>query len=180
METKEAIGWMREKLEEDEQKNGVSQYTKDHIFRLFDVTEKYASDSLTLRESRHKAELETDLEVFRSVFTYGQAALRTTITINGGAAIAVLAFLARYVGSPSIKVDIGHFLTSLLIFGLGVFIGAFTTGFTYLAQYCFAHQHNKFGLTFQVVSILMGISAIFCFGGGVWYAYSGFLPSLNA
>lgn len=179
METKEALEWIRKRLEEAEKKDGVSQYSKDYLLGLFDITEKYASDSLTLRESRHKAELETDLEVFRSVFTYGQAALRTTITINGGAAIAVLAFLARYVGSPSIQVDISQFLLSLLIFGLGVFIGSFTTGFTYLAQYCFAHQHDKFGTTFQVVSIFLGIFAIFCFGGGVWYAYSGFLPSLN-
>lgn len=179
METKEAIEWMKDRIEEDGERSGLDQQSKAYIFKLFKFTENRASESFTLRESRHKAELETNLEVFRSVFTYGQAALRTTITINGGAAIAILAFLARYVGSPSLNVDISKFSTSLLIFGIGVFIGAFTTGLTYLTQYFYSNEQNKLGVTFQSLSLFLGICSIMCFGVGIWLSYLGFLPAIN-
>ena len=173
METKEALDHIREILELREQE-GSQKYDKNGINRLLDIVEKQASDSLTLRESRYKTILEMDLEVFRSVFIYGQSALKTTILVNGGAAIAVMAFLARYIGVENQIANMQFFLSALLVFGFGVLLGAFTTGFTYLTQSFFAHSKDKLGLTFQVISIVLGISSLSTFGLGIWFSYQGF------
>lgn len=173
METKEAISTIKEILTEAD-KNGDRQFKKSEIIKLLDIVEKQASDSLVLRESRYKAILEADMEVFRSVFVYGQAALKSTILINGGAAIAILAFLARYLSTNAAVVEFQSFLYSMATFGLGVFIGAFTTGFTYLTQFFFAKKRDSLGTTFQVISIVFGISSLICFGIGIWLTYCGF------
>lgn len=172
METKEAIAFIREKANLDDDKN--THMAKKDLSALLDITEKYATDSLVLRESRHKAELEGNLEVLRSVFIYGQSALKTTILINGGAAIAVMAFLARYVSVENQIANMQLFLSALFIFGMGVLFGSLTIGFTYLTQFFFSQSRDKLGTTFQVVSIILGISSLITFGVGIWFSYQGF------
>lgn len=173
METKEALDFIREqaRLSESDENAHIS---KKDLNKLLEITEKYSSDSLVLRESRHKAQLETDLEVFRAVFVYGQAALKTTILINGGAAIAVMAFLARYIGVENQVANMQFFLYALLVFGFGVLLGAVTTGFTYLTQSFFAHRKDKLGFSFQVLSLILGLLSLSAFGLGVWFSYQGF------
>src|SRR2546430_1555238 len=41
------------------------------------------------------------LEMFRSVVTTGQAAIQSSLLINGGAAVALLAFIGHSVTSPT-------------------------------------------------------------------------------
>ncbi len=172
METKETIAFIREQARLNEDEN--THIGKKDLSNLLDFAEQYSSDSLVLRESRHKAELETDLEVLRAVFTYGQATLKTTIFINGGAAIAVMAFLSRYVGVENQVANMQFFLSALLVFGFGVFLGALTTGLTYLSQSFFAHSKNKLGFSFQVVTVILGLCSLSTFGLGIWYSYKGF------
>ena len=172
METKEAIAFIRENAYLDDDKN--THMAKKDLSTLLDITENLATDSLVLREWRHKAELEGDLEVLRSVFIYGQSALKTTILINGGAAIAVMAFLARYVSVENQIANMQLFLSALFIFGMGVLFGSLTIGFTYLTQFFFSQSKDKIGTTFQVVSIILGISSLITFGVGIWFSYKGF------
>jgi hypothetical protein len=173
VETKEAVDFIREQARLNEG-DGNAHISKKDLSKLLEITERYSSDSLVLRESRHKAQLETDLEVFRAVFVYGQAALKTTILINGGAAIAVMAFLARYVSVENQVANMQFFLSALLVFGFGVLLGAVTTGFTYLAQSFFAHRKDKLGFSFQVLSVILGLLSLSTFGLGIWFSYQGF------
>lgn len=177
METKEAIAFIREKTKLDDAKEPF--ISKDELSKLLDITEKYSSDSLVLRESRHKAELEGNLEVLKSVFMYGQSALKTMILINGGAAIAVMAFLARYISVDNQVADMKLFLISLLVFGMGVLLGSLTIAFTYLTQLSFAQDKDKLGTAFHGVSIVLGISSLLIFAVGVYFSYLGFESAFN-
>jgi hypothetical protein len=70
------------------------------------------------------------LELFRSVITAGSSALRSATLINGGAAVALLAFL----GSPNAKNQQAAFALSLAIFAFGVFAASAAEGLRYLTQ----------------------------------------------
>ena len=70
------------------------------------------------------------IETYKSLIAIGQFALRFVLLINGGAAIAVLAFvgdLAASVGMP----DVGMALTWYV---LGIAIGGIAMGTSYLTQ----------------------------------------------
>ena len=64
------------------------------------ITEKASPDRDFLL-ANHAYELdyarETSLEMFRSVITTGQSALKATMLLNGGAAVAMLAFVGKLV-----------------------------------------------------------------------------------
>jgi Na+-driven multidrug efflux pump len=66
------------------------------------------------------------------------------------------------------------FLSALLIFGFGIFLGAVTTGFTYLSQSFFAHKKDSLGFKFQIMCIILGLSSLCTFGLGLWFSYKGF------
>jgi hypothetical protein len=73
---------------------------------------------------------EAQLEQFRSVMQMATMAVKNAVLINGGAAIALLAFL----GSTTFDVCISYLVWSLRLFCLGVALAAFASAFGYFAQ----------------------------------------------
>lgn len=174
METKEAIQHIKEIIRIQKDENGITSYNAEGLFKLLDIVDKQASDSLTLRESQYKAKLENQMEMFKTIFVYGQSTLKSMILINGGAAVAMLAFLSRYLSSGTNEVDMLYFTIALLVFGSGVFLGALTAGLSYVTQYCYYHYTNKSGIIFHVISIITGISSLVGFCIGLYYSFLGF------
>ncbi len=80
-----------------------------------------------------KASQSSSLEMFRSVITAGQNAIKTSLLMNGGATIALLAFLGKLTTDNPAKLSL--FASSLMIFTLGVFVTGLVSGFTYLSQW---------------------------------------------
>ena len=84
-------------------------------------------------------EQQTDFEVYKEAKakllegTIGMAAsaLKAALVINGGAAVAVLAFL----GTLSHDANYGAFPLCLLLFALGVLFASVGSGLAYLVQY---------------------------------------------
>lgn len=80
---------------------------------------------------------ESSLAIFNTLPVFAKAALTTSILVNGGAAVALLAFLGNLISkTPRSWVD-PLFIWSLGVFAAGVFFGAAATGFAFLAQYKF-------------------------------------------
>ncbi len=109
------------------------------------------------------------MEMFKSVITAGQAALKSSMIINGGGAVALLAFTGKIwstTTSPEVASDL---TTSIFIFSLGVLCAAFASGTTYFSQYSFSSEWLKTGHTFNIVSITVTLSsyALFCYGSYV-------------
>ena len=77
------------------------------------------------------------LQAFEATIASGQSALKTGVLINGGAAVALLAFLgstSSRTGSATPLVHLRLLSVALLCFGAGVLASAFAAGFVYLAQ----------------------------------------------
>ncbi|WP_300181642.1 hypothetical protein [uncultured Aliivibrio sp.] len=105
------------------------------------------------------------LEMFKSVITAGQAALKASMIINGGAAAALLAFTGKIWNEGSSIAVTSALSQSILLFCFGVLAAAFASGTTYISQYCFANKYIKSGSAINGVSIIsvFGSFALFCY-----------------
>lgn len=86
-------------------------------------------------EHRHR----WDLAMYESVLAAGRGALQASMTINGAAAVALLAYcgnLAKDGHVPPARIAYGMF-----VFSLGVFFAALAYGVLYVAQSAYSAEH---------------------------------------
>jgi len=103
------------------------------------------------------------LEMFRSVVTAGQSALKSSMVINGGAAVALLAFTGKVWETKVSETVASSLSSSIFIFCLGVLCAALASGSTYLSQLSFASECNKTGHTINFINISFVISSYISF-----------------
>lgn len=70
------------------------------------------------------------LESFKQVITLGQSAVKSITLINGGAAVALLAFIGHLTSAATTKLQVFPFAESLRFFVAGVFFSALASGTT--------------------------------------------------
>lgn len=133
-----------------------------------------------------KAEQE---EVFGQLFSHSHAAAKSTILLNGGAAVAVLAFLGQVLskGTPSPAIVEGsmNMIPSLASYLMGAFFGSMVVGMAYFSQAGYAREfwiwqgfvpkgtqylETKAAPFFRVLSILFFILSMAAFLCGGWLA----------
>jgi hypothetical protein len=184
MEAKDAIEKVRKALN-DLEANGQKLVSTEGLRNFLDSVEKEAGASIELSKLRHeshltqyKAERELAIELFRSVISSGQHALKTSILVNGGAAVALLAFVSN-VWTKTQAPQVARALTlSIVYFGIAVLVGAVSTGTTYVTQYFYERSHDKTGLVFHVFTVLLVISSYVLFGLGVFSVYEALTKHL--
>ncbi len=112
---------------------------------------------------------------FDAVISFAQTALKIPILINGGAAIAILALMGNTWSESSITTDLAG---SLLLFSIGVFMAAISTGVLYLTQYLFLASEKiedfKKAQKLQLTAIILVIISYILFMFGAWWAYDTF------
>lgn len=124
----------------------------------------------------HKHQHEGDLEMFRSVITAGQGAIKSSFLLNGSAAVALLAFIAHLAQFDAGKVS--TFAECLILFTIGALAVAVTSGFTYLSQWLYAGDYRwseKAGFVLNIFCILLGISSYGMFTWGLFATYHAFV-----
>ncbi|MCE5232077.1 MAG: hypothetical protein ABFC67_07565 [Mizugakiibacter sp.] len=131
---------------------------------------------LELWVERHRNSHSASLELFRSVIESGQNAIRSSFLLNGGAAVAVLAFIGHLAEHEPSKVSV--FSESLLFFVIGVFTIAVTSGVTYLSQWLYAAEDGDWkeraGRWLNIAAIVIGLSSYGWFILGMCRAYTSF------
>ena len=104
----------------------------------------------------------------------GQAAMKSALLINGGAAVAILAFIGQIFNS-SVNCDIVHSLKlSMILFVSGTLSSAVAFGTTYLAQLSWQSNKNRFGLIINNISTALVILSYLLFLCGSYTAWSTF------
>jgi hypothetical protein len=164
------LGHIATVVEQDEQQ-ATTGASEEQITRQFEVWKAQLS-----------ADSAMNIEMFKASVEAGQTALRSAIVINGGAAVTVLAFAGNAItkgqllpGAPLLTA-IG---TALLWFMAGVGGAGVASGFRYLAQFSYAQSNlgrgnrwwRRFGATFNVISILLGVGSFAVFFAGGIAAY---------
>ncbi|MEB7587098.1 hypothetical protein NGC36_17660 [Serratia rubidaea] len=123
------------------------------------------------------------IENFKTVITAGANASRACMLINGGAAVALLAFMGNIWNKQTQIAAIAQIANGIIYFCIGVLLAATCTGFTYLSQFGYANidmerdDHDKgfwgyFGLIFNVLAITSAIVSAILFGFGCFSAYN--------
>ncbi|MGU9821981.1 hypothetical protein [Pseudomonas sp. LF090] len=140
----------------------------DHIERL--------KAQLQILVEAHKGDHASDLEMFKSVIQSGQAAVKTAFLMNGGASVAILAFIGKL--TESNKQSIPDFAWTLTLFVTGVFLISVTAGLTYLSQWLYADESarkQKAGFVLNIGAIIVGLSSYGMFIWGMKAAYRAFI-----
>jgi hypothetical protein len=124
---------------------------------------------------QYRATENNRLESFRSIIMSGQVAIKSSFFLNGGASIALLAFIGHLV---EIRIAlVPEFAVSLLWFTLGVLAIAVTSGTTYLSQWLYGSEHEraqKAGLWVNRLCIALGIASYVLFVVGLIDVYGRF------
>lgn len=121
----------------------------------------------------HAANHDFDLENFRSVINMGQNAIRALMLLNGGASVAMLAFIADLAkGHPALVPD---YALCMAIFVFGALLATIISGMTYLSQWLYAGGQDQWGFGLNVACILTGITGYGVFVWGLYETYSEFL-----
>ncbi|MCE5982648.1 hypothetical protein [Pseudomonas sp. LF19] len=133
---------------------------------------------LSLEEYKHRSS--ANLEMFKSIIQSGQNAIKTMLLLNGGAAIALLAFIGKLSDNNSSAIP--DFAYSITAFVIGALTIGVTSCLTYLSQIAFDSDvkwHNKVGTTLQATCIALGLTSIFAFAYGTYKTYHAFLCLAN-
>jgi len=119
--------------------------------------------------AEYDAENARRLEMFKSVITAGQSALKSAILINGGAAVAMLAFAGSIWGKSLAQCTVKYLLAAMGLFVVGVLLGAVASGLTYLVQRAYAQEREKTGnrLNVGTISCVVVAYVLFLVGSGV-------------
>lgn len=99
--------------------------------------------SLQLRIDDFKHQNEWQLEMFRSVIAAGQGAMKASFSLNGGAALAMLAFVGHLASVTPLKIPM--FTGSMGLFALGVLGTVVTSGATYAGQWFYSRGTPRTG-----------------------------------
>lgn len=167
--------------------NGTAAIYCDNLIAYLDDVAKSPSQTPTVVElEKYKADLQlhieqnknyhaSKLEMFRSVIAAGQNAIRSSLLMNGGASVALLAFIGHLAQIKPEKVVL--FSVALMPFVLGVLAMTITSGFTYLSQWLYdsaSATAQKWGFRLNIVCIVLGLSSYALFIWGMWRAFCAF------
>ena len=125
-----------------------------------------------LEQSRIEAD--HSIEGFRAVVSFATIAIRGLLIINGGAAIALLAFLGHIASSPTSAALVPVLSGALMYFGWGAFLAAFAAGGAYLAQVLFTELEGEksviWGNVCRVISVAVVATGYVVFILGLYKA----------
>ncbi|MCV5009362.1 hypothetical protein, partial [Escherichia coli] len=107
------------------------------------------------------------------------------LIMNGGAAIALLAFLGNIWNKNSSAEAASAIASALYLFCGGVVLAGLCSGLSYFSQCCFASSYlgtKKFylwlGHTINAVACICGAGSIFIFAYGSYCAYQSMIAQL--
>jgi hypothetical protein len=176
------------KLKEDIEQakaQGVEKIRSENLISYLSEMEKNLESQSEADIEIHRANLQKwiedhknahahSVEMFRSVIAAGQNALRTSFLMNGGASVAILAFIGHLAATSSDNITL--FSSVLSIFVIGVLVSAVASGTTYLSQWFYASgdKYHKTGFGLNIVAIILGLGSYGVFAWGIYEAQNAF------
>lgn len=197
MKGREIIDYIRKAVDDVKQRNR-DVISVEAFLNYLDVLEK---EALEIDENHHRqhevsltkyrAENERNIahynaqqlcavEMFRSVISYGAAALKSAILINGGAAAALLAFIGNIWSKGIIPASVVPLTSAIVYFSFGVLAAAVGTAASYVTQYCYGENFQRTGVVFHTFTVVFIVGSYILFSLGVFGAYESFIVQLSS
>ena len=103
-----------------------------------------------------KIQAEARLEMFKSVLESGRNAIKASLVMNGGAAVALLTFIGHLATkTPPLPIKIDNLAAPETFFGIGVLLAVIAHGTVYFAQKSFHHDKVSKGECWNWVTIFL-------------------------
>ena len=188
MTTKTFATELRDLIGSIRDKQGIAEIKCDNLIAyLEEVINSPDEEVSAIQMEKYKAELQlwikqneavqaSSLERFRTVILAGQSALKTAFLMNGGATVALLAFLGKL--SDQHQDKIAAFASSMVVFVMGVLAITMASGFTYLSSGFYEGSKSwqqKTGFWLNIFTIAAGFSSYGFFIWGTIRAYNAFM-----
>ena len=132
------------------------------------------------------------LQMFQSVIEYGRDALKAAMLVNGGAAVALLAFIGKIWSAENGLGAATPLACSLALFAFGVLFAALSTFFTYCTQYSYltaqgivkedpgkSRSWDRWGRFFHLTVLVLVFSSFVLFALGVYTTYQLFVGQVS-
>ncbi len=126
----------------------------------------------------YQSEQKQALELFRSVVTYGSAAMKSALLINGGAAVALLAFIGNIWEKETAPEAVKALTLGIAMFSTGVLAAAVANAMSYFTQYCYSDPFPRAAVVFHTLTVLFVVTSFVLFGYGAYESYSAFAKHL--
>lgn len=144
-----------------------------------------------IAERWHDRDNDIAIRINEAAINNANIALRALLIINGGAAVAILAFLGSLISSNGDKltVELANLTAPIEWFAWGVALSPLAMAFAYFTNYCIAsgiehreklyeHPYIKIStaskrwdmaaLVFQAIAIVIAFGSLGCFLGGMY------------
>jgi hypothetical protein len=123
----------------------------------------------------HKAVADWHNDNTKSVISMSQASIGLQVTINAGAAVALLAFLGNAINKNAVNVA-GLFSGALAVFASGVAVAALVSISSYTTQFLYGRESEKlvrWGGCLHVVTYALAFVSLALFVAGCFQTYNG-------
>jgi hypothetical protein len=147
---------------EDDEKRGVPEDKEARLAKFKAELDQWVDSS------RHRHE--HSIEMFRSVLSSAEQALKACMLINGGAAVALLAFSGNLIQHNQTRFLPGV-SNALAWFVGGVLAGAMALAFRYFSQDAFSKDHDELAGVMRAFCIVSGVAGLATFVVGGYVAY---------
>ena len=126
--------------------------------------------------------------VYQQVNMQGQAAMKSALLINGGASVAMLAFIGTAMNYDTNNVLLLKLCFSMAMFIAGTLSVAVASGVTYLAGFAVSSENDtdqsdektlKFWPILNTIAIILVVIGYVLFAAGSLNAYCAFTSSLS-
>ncbi len=122
--------------------------------------------------------VQTHMEIQKLVAESGQSALKAMLLLNGGAAVAFLAFLGAVLKEPGLGPEqAAAFGFVMRCFLVGAFFSVCASGTTYLSNLIQVIGWPRAGIGVLLFTVLLGIISLGAFFVGGWAAADAFAIS---
>ena len=122
----------------------------------------------------YEASTASSRELFKSVIDMAKLTVTSLTLINGGSAVALLAFIGQLATAEQPRIPIASFAAPMLFFGVGVGTAAFFGALVFLTQKLYAQRWTKSAVLTSWVSAAIGLSSFAAFAAGSYRAYRVF------
>jgi hypothetical protein len=122
----------------------------------------------------YAAQTASSRELFKSVIETAKMTVTSLILINGGSAVALLAFIGHLASAEQPRISISLFASPLLLFVVGVGAAAFFGAFILLTQKLYAEGWKRCAYITSWICALIGLGSFAAFGAGSYFGYRVF------
>lgn len=127
------------------------------------------------KQSDPRSDQQTDLEMLRSLISSAEGAVKASMLANGGAAVALLAFMGHVATEPTSRGLVRQFACPLAALATGLLSAACSAAVVYITQWHYYQGETRTGDVWRRVGLIAWLVSLLSLALGFWFGAIAFL-----